>query len=441
MTDAPRASDRPPRSAPWWLAVRGGAVSFAYVALGALAIGVMEWLAAGRPFGLRLPWKLAGLYIGAFHGAGVQATSTGLFGVGATDGVGEVVNTADTTLHVTFLLGTALVLFVTGRAGRRVADRADGGWGRRIAWGSAVAPSYALPIFAVSLVVVLRFPSAAVTDVRTVAWEALVRSFLVAAGAGGVGGFLSARADLEPPSRWAARAVAWVVGGWRMTVALLVLAFAGFLVVAAVQTDASTAYARFATGSATGEIVAGHHVLLLPNQSFLIAVPAMGGCVELGGGSSSQPTTLCLREVTLRPGWTDLLFPRTPGGEVVRLSPAWLLFLLVPGLATVWGGRAAALGAGSAGERALRGAGAGGVFAALTAAGVAASAISVRSGQELIGLRADVGRTAALGLAWGVIGGVLGAVCLGRPQTGGVVPAAGSDAEPEPEEPPSPTSE
>jgi hypothetical protein len=437
VTDAPRAPDLPLRSAPWWLAVRGGAVSFAFVALGALAIGVSEWLAAGRPFGLRLPWKLAGLYIGTFHGAGVRAASTGLFGVGGTDGVGEAVGPTGTTLHVTFLLGTALVLFVAGRAGRRVADRAGGGWRRRIAWGSAVAPSYALPVFAVSLVVVLRFPSAGITDVRIVAWEALVRSFVVAAAGGASGGFLSSRSALVPPSRWAARAVAWVVGGWGMTLALLVSAFAGFLVVAAVQTDASTAYVRVATGSATGAIVTGHHLLLLPNQSFLTAVPAMGGCLELDG-SNSQPTTLCFRDLTVRPGLGDVLWP-TPDDQEVRLPPAWLLFLLVPGVATIWGGRAAAMEARPVGERALRGAGAGVVFSALMATGVAVSTISVtRSGQELLRLGADIGRTAALGLAWGVVGGALGAVWLGRSQTEGVGPAAGSD--PDPDEPPSPTS-
>jgi hypothetical protein len=434
VTEAPRAADLPPRPAPWLLAVRGGAVSFACVALGALAIGVLEWLAAGRPFGIRLPWKLAGLYIGAFHGAGVRALGGGLPGV---SGATSFTDVTQTTLHVTFLLGTALVLFAAGRAGRRLADRAGGGWYRRIAWGSAVAPSYALLVFAVSLVVVLRFPSAGVTDVRVVAWEALVRSVVVAAVAGGAGGFLSARAAFEPPSRWAARAVAWVVGGSRMTVALLLSAFAGFLVVAAVQTDAATAYARVATGSATGAIVTGHHLLLLPNQSFLTAVPAMGGCLELGG-SNSQPTTLCLRDLTVRPGLGELLWP-SPDDQEVRLSPVWLLFLLVPGIATVWGGRAAALDAGPVGERALRGAGAGVVFAALTMTGVAVSAISVtRSGQELFRLGADVRWTAALGLAWGVIGGVLGSVWLGRSQAEGVVPEAGSG--PEPEDPPSPTS-
>ncbi len=438
MTGQQPEPSSPPRSDPWWPAVRGGAISFAWVALGALAIGAAEWLAAGRPFGLRLPWKLAGLYIGAFHGAGVRATGSGMFGVGVA--VMSFVEVAtETTLRVTFLLGTALVLFVAGRLGRGVADRAGGGWCRRIAWGSAVAPTYALLVFGVSMAVVLRFPSVGISQVRVVAWEALVRSFVVAAVAGGAGGLLSARAALELRSRWAARAMAWVLGGWRMIVALLVLAFAGFLVVATVQTAPSAAYARVVTRSAWGAIAVGHHVLLLPNQSLLTSAPAIGGCLELTG-SNSQPTTLCLRDLTVRPGVGELIWP-APADSRVRLPPVWLLFLLVPGCATVWGGRGAAAGEGAAGERALRGVGAGVVFAGLMAAGVALSGISVsRSGHELIRLGADPASTGALALAWGVIGGVLGAVLLGGSQSGGVVPAAGFDAEPEPPDPPSPTS-
>jgi hypothetical protein len=432
VTETPRAADLP-SGAPWLLAVRGGAVSFACVALGALAIGILEWLAAGRPFGLRLSWKLAGLYVGAFHGAGVRALGSGLPGEFSATGLADV--EVPITLHVTLLLGTTLAASALWSTGRSVARRAGGTLWWRLAWGSAVAPVYSLLVFGVSLVVVLRFPASGIIEVRLLSAEALVRSLVVGVVAGAAGGFASFRDDLEPSGSWGARTIAWVAGGWHMTVALMVLALGGFLVVAGVEADVSTAYVRFATGSATGAVVATHHVLLLPNQSLLIAAPAMGGCVELGS-SDSAPSTLCLRELTLRPGWGELIFDRSSG--VLALSPAWLLFLLVPGLATVWGGRAAAIGAGSVRERALRGAGAGVVFAAAVAAGVAVSAISVtRSGQELIVLGADVGRTAALGLAWGVGGGVLGSVWLGRSQTGGV-PEAGSG--PEPEEPPSATS-
>lgn len=437
MTDGAREPDLSPRSAPWPLAVGGGALAFGCVALAALAIGVSEWLAAGRPFGLRLPWKLAGLYVGAFHGAAVRALGTGPLGIGA-DGTMSVVDaTTETTLRVTFLLGTALAACALWWAGRAVARAAGGGVGRRLLWGAAVAPVYSLLVFGVSLAVELRFPSAGITDVRIVAWEALTRSLAVAAVAGAVGGFASCRETLEPSEPWAARALAWITGGWRMFVALMVLSLAGFLVLAAVQTGASTSYVRSLSGiGRAGAIVAGHHVLLLPDQALLMAVPAMGGCLELGE-TGSEPTTLCPRELTVRPGWGDLLFADR-SSDILPLSPALLLFLLVPALATVWGGRAAAMGAGSAGERALRGAGAGLVFAALTATGVAVSAVSAsRAGLELR-LGAEVGRTALVGLAWGLIGGVLGASLLGGSQTGGAVPAAGSG--PDPEDPPSPTS-
>lgn len=439
MTEGARAPDLPPRSVPWRLAVAGGALAFGCVALGALAIGVSEWLAAGRPFGLRLPWKLAGLYIGTFHGAAVRALGTGPLGVGADGTMSAVDATTEITLRVTFLLGTALAVRALWWAGRAVARAAGGSAGRRLLWGAAVAPVYSLLVFGVSLAVELRFPSAGITDVRVVAWEALGRSLVVAAVAGAAGGFASCWETLEPSEPWGRRALAWITGGWRMFVALMVLSLAGFLVVAAVQTEASTSYVRSLSGlGRAGAIVAGHHVLLLPDQALLMAVPAMGGCLELGE-SDAEPTTLCPRELTVRPGWGDLLFADR-STDILPLSPALLLFLLVPALATTWGGRAAAMGAGSAGERALRGAGAGLVFAALTAAGVAVSAVSVSRAGLVLSLGADVGRTALLGLAWGPIGGALGGAVLGGPQTGGAVPAAGSAPGPEAEDPPSPTS-
>ncbi|MEP6476559.1 MAG: hypothetical protein ABJC60_04735 [Actinomycetota bacterium] len=439
MTEATRDPDPPTRSAPWWLAVGAGGAAFACVALVALAIGVAEWLAAGRPFGLRLPWKLAGLYIGAFHGAGVRAVGSGVFGVGVAS-LSFVDVPTETTLHVTLLLGTAIAAGALWWAGRAVAGRAGGSVGRRLRWGAAVAPAYGLLVFGVSIAVVLRFPSAGITELRVVAWEALAGSLVVAAVAGAAGGFASCGESLAPSEPRGARPIAWIRGGWRMFVALMVLSLGGFLAVAALQTGASSTYVRGLSRMGwSGAIVAGHHALLLPDQLLLMAVPAMGGCLELGG-SDSQTSTLCPRALTVRPGWGDLLLADR-SSDVLPLSPVWLLFLLAPALATVWGGRAAALDAGSAAERVLRGAGAGVVFASLTAAGVAVSAVSVtRSDQEVLRLGADVGRTVLLGLAWGVIGGALGSSVQTRAQADGVVSAVGSDAEPEPEDRPSPTS-
>ena len=217
-----------------------------------------------------------------------------------------------------------------------------------------------------------------------------------------------------------------------MTVALVLLSFAGFLLAAGVRSDVSAAYVRWLDRSGgTGAVVAVHHVLLLPNQSFLIAAPAMGSCVLLDG-TGSQPTSLCLRTLTVRPGFGGLLWS---GTTTLTLGAAWLLFLVIPAIATVWGGLGIGAAAGSLPEAAIRGAGAGLVFAAAVVVGEALSAalITREPGGALISLGADLARTGVLACAWGVAGGVAGAVVAGRRQAGPEV------AEP-PLEPPSPTS-
>ena len=220
-----------------------------------------------------------------------------------------------------------------------------------------------------------------------------------------------------------------------MTVALVVLAFAGFLVAAGVRSDVSGAYVRGASGSRIGTIAALHHVLLLPNQSLLIAAPAMGSCLRLEG-SGSQPTTLCLRTLTIRPGLGQIVLPAGVESEPVSLPEVWLLFLVVPAVATLWGGSAAGAGAGSAPEAAVRGAGAGVVFAAMVVVGEALSAIWItrEDSGTILRLGADLARTGALACAWGICGGVLGALLASRRQPAGLA------EDPPPATPPSPTS-
>lgn len=426
MTD-PAAADRPAgvegEAGPSWRrSVLGGAAAFAWVALAALAIGILEWLAAGRPFGVRLTWKLGGLYLGAFHGAGVRFITA--HPAGAVPG-GIALLGPEATLHVTFLFGTGFAAGMLWRGGRRAAARVDGGWGRRIAWGASVAPAYALLVWVVALVVVLRFPSAGLSAVRVRALEALMGALILGVVAGGAGGAAAAARALDPPGVWGSRVRAWLLGGWRMTIALLVLAFAGFLVVAGIRSNVSTAYVRGVAAAGTpGAIAAGHHALLLANQSFLVAAPSMGGCVSVDG-SGSQPTTLCLRSFTVRPGFGSTVYPEL-SSRTVMLPAVWLLFLLVPLGATTWGGHAAAATAMGWRERCLRGAGAGTVFALLVVLGEAASAISVQRPPDgdVLRLGVDLVRTGAAALAWGIGGGVLGALVPERAQGPvGAVPA------------------
>jgi hypothetical protein len=426
VTDTARDGSLPaPR--PWVPAV-AGSVAFLCMAAVAGAVGVLEWLAAGEPFGARLIWKLAGLYLATFHGAGVDIRA-GLQvsgGTGAPPALSGV-----STLHVTFLLGTILAGAALWRAGRTVGRRVGGyGW-RRMAWGASIAPTYALLVLVVSLVVRLAFPTVGITDVRAVAWEAGLGALLLAIGAGAAGAAATGLTAERP-----GRAAASLRGGWRMTVALVVLAFAGFLVVAGVRSDISAAYVRGVSGSEAGAVAALHHVLLLPDQSFLIAAPAMGSCLRLAG-SGSQPTTLCLRTLTIRPGFGQLVLPPATPSSPVSLPIVWLLFLAVPLAATVWGGFAAGDGAGSALEAAIRGVGGGLVFAAAVVVGEGLSTIWItRDGGTILRLGADLARTGILACVWGIGGGVLGALLASRRQE----PAGPAAEDPPPETPPSPTS-
>ena len=413
----------------------GGAAAFAWVGLAALAIGVLEWLATGRPFGVRLAAKLAGLYLGAFHGAGIRLRSD-LPTVGIADA--PALPWSEITVQVTFLLGTGVAGAMLWRAGRRAGRAAGGGWLRRIAWGASIAPVYAVSVAAVALTVVLRLPSAGSPEVRVDPPAAGVFALLLAVVAGGAGGGRAA-AEAGPPSGpWGTRLVSWLVGGWWMTMTLLVLAVAGFLVTAGVRSDVSTAYVRGVSGAgAPGVLVAGHHLLLVVNQSFLIAAPAMGGCVAVDG-SGSQAIGLCLRTLTVYPGLGAWILPDVSSGEV-SFPPVWLLFLLVPFGATLWGGRAASAGARGARERSLRGAGAGVVFAALVLIGQAASAVAVvpPTGEAILRFGADLATVAVPALVWGIGGGVLGTLLPEPSQDpAGRSPPAGAEED----APPRPTS-
>lgn len=432
MTEPARDGSVPAPS-PWVPAIVGGAAAFLCTAAVALAIGTFGWLATGRPFGVRLTWKLAGLYVGLFHGAGIEVRA-GLPSTAGAPTDAPIDLSGLTTVHVTLLLGTILAGAVLWRAGRAVGHRVGGSRRRRIGWGAAIAPAYSVLVFLVVLVVRLSFPTSGFTDVRVVAWQACLGASLLAAGAGAAGA-----AEVAPRH---GRVEAWLRGGWRMTVALVVLAFAGFLVVAGVRSDVSAAYVRGVSRSAAGEWAALHHVLLLPNQSFLIAAPAMGSCLRLDG-TGSQPTTLCLRTLTIRPGLGQIVLPAGGGSAPVSLPTVWLLFLAVPAVATSWGGLAAGDRAGSTLEAAVRGTGAGVVFAVAVMIGEALSTIWITREQNgtILRLGADLVRTGALACVWGIGGGVVGAVVasLRQPPTG---PAAGEPPPetPPPETPPSPTS-
>ena len=373
----------------------GGFLAFAASALAGQLVGLAEWIAGARAYGARLPMKLGWLYLVSFHRVGIRLTSTRAFEIG--DGPatpGPYVS----TLRVAVLAGTILAGALLYRAGRAAASHSGAG-----PWvGAAVALGYAVPILIGSLLVTLRLPDAGIVGVKAVAWEAFVLPFALAAIAGAAGALSTA--SLEG---WPARLAAWVRTGWRMFAVAIALAFVGFVVLIGIRPDASAAYVRWIERAGpVGALVATHHVLLLPDQSIWILAPAMGSCDSLSG-SGSQATTLCVRTLTVRPGWGEVAFG-TPART--ELAVPFLLFMLVPAVAVV-AVAARSTGGRTLGARVADGMASGAAFAVIMWLAAIASRISIdnAAGGAFISAGPEAAKTGLLALVWGLVGGAIGA--------------------------------
>ena len=365
-----------------------GVRAFAWVALAGQAIAFATYAVSG----LFHPWswlKIGFLYVLSFCGTAAEVTAPAL-------------GSAPFRVRLVLMLGTALVVSVAFRAGAAVVRSArPRGVGGAVAWGAAPAVPFALLTGLGSLLVSLRFPDNGIERLRPVTWESFVLPLVLVAAAGAVGG-VSAAVRGRPTRLTEASA-----GGWRAFVAALLLAFAGVLVLAMIEPGVTGAYARGLRdmGSA-GDVIFGHHLLLLPNQSIDVLAPSMGGAtvLEVGGGV----TTLTIGGISPGEG-IGLLVGWGPDG--VDFPPGYLLFLAVPAIATMMGGRRAAEDALSRRERAIRGAIAGIVFASFVTVGTAMATIVVSGptgGQGRLG--PAVVSTVLLALAWGVAGGIVGAL-------------------------------
>jgi hypothetical protein len=198
-----------------------------------------------------------------------------------------------------------------------------------------------------------------------------------------------------------------------------VLAFLGFLVVAALSPGPTGAYARFVSrtgGSGAATLI--EHAVLLPDQSVLVLTTAMGATssLEVGGAPAVELTRSGVSVVSAAGGFLAAYV----GANGERATfPSWFaLFLLVPLAGTLVGGRRAGMGEPRWGERALRGAFAGLVYACLCVIAAWAATLVVPAWAGLVGgsvrLGPALGVTAALAGAWGVGGCVLGAALLAR---------------------------
>jgi hypothetical protein len=415
-------------------AIVAGLIAFALVALSAQLIPiVIDVFGGGLVVSTAL--KLGWLYELAFHRVGIELSGTG----GESGG-----------MAVAFLTGTALALWVLFRAGRAVADRAGTGVRDRLLAGAAVGPVYALPIVVGTTLVRLRLATGGVLvpgtmQLRGVVWQAFVFPALLGIVAGGAGGSVDVLGS---------RARAWLVGGWRGLVCALGLAVVGILVLAAARPQGSAEYARVvsANGPRVALLLLGHHALLLPDQSFLVLAPSMGGCTRLAGSSGTIPW-LCPGHLPVLSSAAVLddiarvggVSTTSSGSNPTRTMPAgYAAFILVPALATLAAGWYA--GAGTSEpfglhEALARGTGAGVVFAVLVGVGSWMAGVSLTlhasDGSVITGLTLGPrpAPTALLAFVWGVAGGMLGASI--RRQDGGTPEPVAPD---EPAVPPNPTS-
>ena len=267
-------AERGPRfRSAWSTAVKGGLLAFVATAIAAQIVPLsIEVFGGGLALSTAL--KLGWFYELAFHKVAIDVTGAG----GATG-----------RISLAFLSGTVFAIWALFRAGRAAARRAGPSVGARVLAGSMVGPVYALPIVIITSFLRLQLhtggPLAPETvGFRGVVWQAFALPALLGIGAGGAAGALEA---------WSrdSRGHAWLVGGWRGLLGALGLAAIGMLVLAAGRPQGTASYARAVSsnGPRVAALLLGHHALLLPNQSFFVLAPSMGGCTELSGPKASIP--------------------------------------------------------------------------------------------------------------------------------------------------------
>jgi hypothetical protein len=195
----------------------------------------------------------------------------------------------------------------------------------------------------------------------------------------------------------------------------LVGAFLAVLLVGAVSPGPTGAYARFVSrtgGSGAATVI--EHASLLPNQSALVLAMSLGATATLDVGG--EPAVELSRDGIDASRGAGVLLAAYAGAASNGASfPTWFWgFALIPLAATVLGGRAAAGDERRRGERVLRGALGGVVFAVLVALASWAAGLEVPAYADLTNggatLAVPLLATGGLALVWGMLGGIAGAV-------------------------------
>jgi hypothetical protein len=424
-------SDRSPLHGGWRASVVGALVAaLSVAALGeavaflALAVGALPDTSIGQV--ARYGWAL--FYV--FHHVGFIVHTPRLsLGGGVDAALGwPSGNRVDAVVAAALLTGTAVAAWLLFLAGRSVGEAVGGPELRRAAHGAKVALPYALLSWVASwgLSFRLALPDSASMGLHPSHLASLFWPLGVAAVFGAAGGIRSAGDAiwtewLWANESWALRCRAALLGGAWMLGSALALALVGLGVVAVVEPSgtASLLRAAFRPGVGTGLMALVLGALALPNAAAWVMVPAMGGCLEVGGGAGGSLQPYCFLSTqsyfghqlpgTFNPNW---------GFHEVGPPPVGLLlFVLVPAIAVIAGGAIAArrAGAGRSAEGAVVGALAGGIYAVLLSGVLVLTQVTARFNGDLSNVATGYFRYGPyppygleLALLWGGLGGALG---------------------------------
>jgi uncharacterized protein DUF6350 len=394
----------------------------------AQAVIVLAYFAAddpSKPSPLRVA-RYGGLLFYAFHHVGIRFEVPG----SAFPPQTPFAEFAGGVVAVAAMAGTALGLWLLYTGGRAVARKVGGSTLARGLHGLKVAPPYAALTLIGSFL--LRFKPEDGPQIPTIHPSyvaALLWPLALAAVAGFVGGVRSEDQDgvsrLIPGREGLGRRLHGVfAGGWRMIVFGLVFAFVGLLVMAVVKPHSTSEYfSSFDQGTLDGILAVVATLLVLPNMAAWVLFPAMGSCVGVSG-----PLSLCFLSYQNFPGGSAAIVEGRGGIpsalNLPNAPPGYYLFLLVPLVAVLVGGVAAARRARATSryEAAAVGGLAGVVFAVLSLATIALAGITLKftgsvggiTGRGSFRVGPDLASGLLLALVWGVVGGTVGGLWEGR---------------------------
>ncbi|MBI4259377.1 MAG: zinc ribbon domain-containing protein, partial [Actinobacteria bacterium] len=412
--------------------------------------------------------RLGVMYFHTFHHTSV------VLEVGGVEGGGDIAplpvdGSGSAKASVSLLLGTALAVYLLYRAGRAAAEQGGGVRWVRAIHGLKAALPYAALSLGVSYLATFRpdlpgeLGGNAELSVRPSHVGAFLWPLSIGLVAGVLGGTAAARRDPSGAPRWGRQTAGALAGGSRMFVFGLVFAFIGLQIVAFVKDGDEVALpfnptfleGIYEPNATVGTVTLAHAIETAPNQAMWVLVPSMAACDTANVNLAIfriEFDFLCYWDFPGEIRGAEVVPTDTVGGglfeapQVPDLGTAplgYFLFLLVPILAGLLGGRAAARRAAPAtrAEGAFAGALAGVVFAALVVVGAMLSGLAVVAEGGAAGISASasarVGPDPLYGglvaLGWGAAFGALGALTATRG-----LPARAARPEPVASIPPAP---